>query len=146
MVTVFRTLLGDFDYVALTEVGRSSALVWFMSFMVLLNLVMLNMLLAIVMDVYGDVKGALSDSAETLFSQTYEIYRRWEGKRKKARLGLDQVVNALEKQGSKLQNEKTHEPILLTVRTFMEFVDGLTEKQATRLLQQSEEASYVAEE
>merc|ERR1719401_612532 len=41
-----------------------------------LHLIMLNMLLAIVLDVYTEVKSALPDDAETLWSQLLEIYYR----------------------------------------------------------------------
>jgi len=73
--TVFRIMLGDFDWDALHEPGRPQAYVWFWCFQWVVNLVMLNMLLAIVMSVYSDVKASIG-KAETLWSQSLEIYRR----------------------------------------------------------------------
>mmetsp|Transcript_25161 Transcript_25161/g.49281 ORF Transcript_25161/g.49281 Transcript_25161/m.49281 type:complete len:878 (+) Transcript_25161:95-2728(+) len=76
--SVFRIMLGDFDWTELREIGRAQAYLWFWFFMWLVNLIMLNMLLAIVMDVYGDVKSGIG-SAKTLWAQSFEILRRqWE--------------------------------------------------------------------
>ena len=38
---------------------------------------MLNMLLAVIMDVYTQVRGSIGTSAETLWSQSEEILRRF---------------------------------------------------------------------
>merc|ERR1719158_1398908 len=55
---VFRIMLGDYDWDELTRVGRQQAGLWFWAFTWLVNLIMLNMLLAIVMDVYAKAKSA----------------------------------------------------------------------------------------
>merc|ERR1719453_1524741 len=73
---VFRLMLGDFDWEALYHVGRPHASLWFWSFTWLVNLIMLNMLLAIIMDIYTDVKGNIGHSAETMLSQAIEIIQR----------------------------------------------------------------------
>ncbi|KAF4673142.1 hypothetical protein FOL47_010988 [Perkinsus chesapeaki] len=54
--TAFVALMGDFDYVAMRRVAPISAAIWFWFYMVLVFLIMLNMLLAIVMDTYTSVK------------------------------------------------------------------------------------------
>ncbi|KAF4740320.1 TRP-like ion channel Pkd2, partial [Perkinsus olseni] len=54
--TAFVALMGDFDYNAMRRVAPVSAAIWFWFYMVLVFLVMLNMLLAIVMDTYTSVK------------------------------------------------------------------------------------------
>merc|ERR1712218_403895 len=96
------------------------------------------------MDVYSSVKGSLSDDAETLWSQSYEIFRRWKQKRYRQRFGLDHVARVLRKAGdSKLKNSKG-EARLITVSTFMDIVDGLSEKQAQRILIGSEELMKIA--
>jgi len=137
MVSVIRILLGDFDYHTLSQVGRSYATVWFTSFMVLLNLVMLNMLLAIIMDVYNTVKGSLDDDAETIVSQSYEIYRRWRQKRLGQRVSLDYILQCLERQGETLMHKG--EPKLITVTVFLKLVQGLCKRQAQRVLTHAEE-------
>mmetsp|Transcript_10499 Transcript_10499/g.23853 ORF Transcript_10499/g.23853 Transcript_10499/m.23853 type:complete len:672 (+) Transcript_10499:194-2209(+) len=56
MSTSFRALMGDFDFDAMYNVAPVSATIWFWSFMALIFLVMLNMLLAIILDTYNEVK------------------------------------------------------------------------------------------
>merc|ERR550514_1215019 len=53
--TCFNMVMGDFDWSELSEEHNFTAMMWFWSFMVLVVLVMMNMLLAIVMDVYTEV-------------------------------------------------------------------------------------------
>lgn len=55
MITCFRAMFGDFDWDELRLVGRSDAFLWFLPFMVIIVLVLLNMLIAIVMDAYDEV-------------------------------------------------------------------------------------------
>ncbi|KAF4694918.1 TRP-like ion channel Pkd2 [Perkinsus olseni] len=66
--TAFVALMGDFDYNAMRRVAPVSAAIWFWFYMVLVFLVMLNMLLAIVMDTYTSVKDEAC--AAELFSLT----------------------------------------------------------------------------
>jgi len=54
--TSFRAMMGDFNWAGMYDVAPLSATVWFWSFMILIFLVMLNMLLAIILDVYCEVK------------------------------------------------------------------------------------------
>jgi hypothetical protein len=54
--TCFAIACGDFDWGALSYENYLTATMWFWSFMVLIFLVMLNMVLAIVMDVYTSVR------------------------------------------------------------------------------------------
>jgi len=56
MSTSFRALMGDFDFDAMYIVAPVSATIWFWSFMALIFMVMLNMLLAIILDTYNEVK------------------------------------------------------------------------------------------
>jgi hypothetical protein len=74
--TTFLVILGDFDWDSMIHVGRPQSYLWFWSLIWLVNLVMLNMLLAIVMDVYTEVrKGILANThIETMWSQAWEIY------------------------------------------------------------------------
>jgi len=142
-MTVFRIMLGDYDAEEMIRVSRPQAAAWYFGFTWLVNLVMLNMLLAIVMDVYGDVKGALPDNAETIFSQSYETWRRWNVKRKGERLSLDYIAKVLARSPQNLVNAVTGDPILITVRHFRKLVEGLTEAQATRILIEAEKALCV---
>jgi len=63
-----RLILGDMDFDALKVAGRLLAGSWMMVFMVFGSLLLLNMLLAIVMDAYSDVKAG-SGGSQTLWGQ-----------------------------------------------------------------------------
>jgi hypothetical protein len=70
-VSVWRAMLGDFDYVASTAAGRPQATVWWVFFMVLVHMIMLNMMIAIILDVYMKLKAATqADHAPTIWSQS----------------------------------------------------------------------------
>lgn len=64
--SAFRTLMGDFDFAAMYAISPIPAMVWFWLYMVLFYLIMLNMLLAIVMDTYSEVKGECDDKQAML--------------------------------------------------------------------------------
>merc|ERR1719408_140708 len=97
--SVFHVLIGDFEWEVMKDVGRLPATVWFWIFMMLVNMVMLNMLLAVIMDVYTEVRGAIGSHAETLWSQTYEIYRRRRDLKAGKRVSLDHVLACLDPHG-----------------------------------------------
>jgi len=137
--TCFTILMGEFDWGALTAIGRLEAALWFVPFMILIFLVLLNMLLAIIMDTYTEVKGKLNN-AETLVSQTSEIYRRYRQRKAGKRVSLQQCLGAFAPED--FEEPGCMEP--LTVEEFMANVQGLESKQARRLLMQSE-AKYQDE-
>merc|ERR1712232_471030 len=62
----FRTLMGDFDFAAMYAISPVPAMVWFWLYMVLFYLIMLNMLLAIVMDTYSEVKSECDHKCEEM--------------------------------------------------------------------------------
>merc|ERR1719265_891946 len=72
----FLVLMGDFDYGAMFSEARVMGTVWFWAFQIVLVLIMLNMLLAIIMDTYSEVKDMSSDS-ETLPEQLLILIQRW---------------------------------------------------------------------
>jgi len=97
MTTVFRIVLGDFDWNELREGGRTQANLWFVVFMGLVHIVMMNMLLAVVMDVYIEVKSSLlSGNAETLWSQSVELFVRWKQVRAGKYLPMSKILDVLE--------------------------------------------------
>merc|ERR1712151_166784 len=98
---------------------------------------MLNMLLAIVMDVYATVKDGMDEDAETIWSQIYEIFRRWREKRLGLRCSLGHVQRELRRHRGELRTSGD-EPRLLTVTLMCELVDGMRQDQATRILTHSE--------
>merc|ERR1719359_1273469 len=51
VMTCFEMIMGDFEWDELARQHRYTAMMWFWTFMILVYLIMLNMLLAIIMDV-----------------------------------------------------------------------------------------------
>eukprot|EP00927_Polykrikos_kofoidii_P023513 TRINITY_DN21643_c0_g1_i2.p1 TRINITY_DN21643_c0_g1~~TRINITY_DN21643_c0_g1_i2.p1 ORF type:complete len:817 (+),score=120.17 TRINITY_DN21643_c0_g1_i2:87-2453(+) len=62
--SAFRTLMGDFDFASMYKIAPISAMVWFYAYMCLFYLVMLNMMLAIIMDTYSVVKEEADEKAK----------------------------------------------------------------------------------
>ena len=135
--TVFRIMLGDFDWDEMNDVGRLVAGIWFWTFTWLVVLVMLNMLLAIIMDVYTEVKGSMGN-AETLFSQTREIFSRWRDQRRGRRVSLEYVLHTLDP--TDLDSDDGGDgggggpAPTLSVEQLMERVPKLRSEQATEFL------------
>merc|ERR550537_2015661 len=106
--------------------------------MILVALIMLNMLLAIVMDAYTNAKGQIS-SSETLCEQAYELYRRWSQKRAGLRVSLNHIQRCYTvKLGVNIQeflrNPDSRSEQILFVKDFQSDVVGLGAAQAKRLL------------
>eukprot|EP00928_Gymnodinium_smaydae_P025315 TRINITY_DN20208_c0_g1_i1.p1 TRINITY_DN20208_c0_g1~~TRINITY_DN20208_c0_g1_i1.p1 ORF type:complete len:945 (-),score=150.40 TRINITY_DN20208_c0_g1_i1:298-3132(-) len=141
--SAFHVLLGDFDWEHMREVGRAPAIVWFWSFMWLVNMVLLNMLLAIVMDVYTEVKGNIGSNAETLWSQANEIFRRWRERRAGRRVGLPYILRCVnpdsEFVASRVNLEELEGSRMINVKSLCAMVPSLSEKQAERSLTAAQE-------
>ena len=86
----FRMLFGDWDWAPMQEVSRGGAYLWFTIFMVLCAIILLNMLLAIILDNYMDVK-RVNSSAQSLTEQFYEMRRRRQMQKRKERMRLTDV-------------------------------------------------------
>jgi len=134
-----RLMLGDFDWVSMLEVGRPQCMLWFWSFTWLVNLIMLNMLLAIIMDVYTEVKGNVGAGAETLWSQFFEIVFRmraeWQGRKlplHKILKGLDPLCDV----GG--QKDDIEAEGMVTIEGLGEQVPGLSAEQAFEVLLDAE--------
>merc|ERR1719253_1603769 len=108
--------------------GRLPAIIWFWIFMMLVNMVMLNMLLAVIMDVYTEVRGAIGSHAETLWSQSWEIFRRRRELRLGNRVSLEHVQHHIDPESGPHAGEEVHKSNVNTA-TFMSLVPGLGERQ-----------------
>lgn len=95
MMSCWRLLLGDFDFQELEQVGRAWAACWFWSFTILVLQLMLNMLLAVIMDVYTLVKSNASNS-ETVFSQSVELWKRYRNIKAGREVSLEKILNILD--------------------------------------------------
>jgi hypothetical protein len=107
--TVFQILLGEFDYQEMVMVGRLDTTIWFVSFMLLVVNIMLNMLLAIILDRYTEVKGGLGESCETLWSQAFELYSRWRRVRTGKDMKLSTILDMLDPDLDEREQEESEE-------------------------------------
>jgi len=129
----FRALFGDIDRGAMMQVGRAFTALWFWSFFVLVLLVMLNMLLAIIMDAYEKVSQQVQ-SAETIWEQAYELVRRHRDRRKGKRVSIQHMHRCLHHW---MLQDILHEHEVLALPDFCAVVDGLENAQALRILSNS---------
>jgi len=99
----FMMLLGGSDWDAMADAagGQVQAGVFYWTFNILMCTLMLNMLLAIIMETYGGVKGRIGVDAETLVSQAMEIYSRSRKAKSGEYIRLDQVLDALHRKEEK---------------------------------------------
>jgi len=139
-VAVVQGLLGDFDYDSLIETGRLPANIWWSVFTILGNICMLNMVLAIIMDNYAEVKASVMsgdiEDFPTIATQAHEIFRRWKQKRAGLRVGLGYILHCLEKHDAeeRFVRKGAEESKLITTGVMTHLVPGLGKKQAERLL------------
>jgi len=132
VTSVFRIITGDYDLEEMMRVSRPQTAVWYWCFTWLVNLIMLNMLLAIVMDVYTEVKGHISSDSETMWSQVYEIVARWNDIRAGRQIALEKILESLELYHPSDHEEKSDER--LTLDKFMNLNPNMPEHQAMRIL------------
>lgn len=131
---MFHVLLGDVPWDDMQKVGRVAALIWFVTFIWLLELVMFNMLLAIIMDVYAATRSSLGEHAETLWSQSWELYTRWRDVKQGRGMPLEHIIACLVSDVTETGSEKEANRVF-TLKTFMNRVPGIIEPQAIRILE-----------
>lgn len=89
-MTCFRVLLGEYDWDQMASVGRVLAGIWLWFFVVIIDLLLLNMVLAILMDAYQVVKSKASVMT-TVPHQISEILRRRRLEREKKCVRLSDI-------------------------------------------------------
>jgi hypothetical protein len=142
-VSTFHCLLGNFigqntledGEFEIARVGRAESALWLWSLCWLVNLIMLNMLLAIVMDTYANVLGGLSSDAESLWSQSSEIAKRTWSEITKQALPLEKVLLVLDPTSLNDDDDDPEDEDPWTKETLMKFVKGLPGKQADILIE-----------
>jgi len=77
IMTCFFIMLGDFDRLELSEEHLITTCAWFFSFMIVVAIIMLNMFLAIIMDIYTEVKADASESAPIWAQANDAIQSLW---------------------------------------------------------------------
>merc|ERR1712151_541189 len=86
---------GDFDWEELRQVGRQDAAMWFVPFTIIVVMLLLNMMMAIIMDTYSEVKDSL-ENADTLWTEGRKVWRRWRAARRHEIIELPVVKQHLE--------------------------------------------------
>jgi len=122
----FLVMLGSADFEELSAEHPTTAAVWYWTYMLLVSLVMLNMALAIVLDVYTEVK-ADATQLDDILTQSLKVFhslmyqRDW--------LTLSTIHAAVEKMPSSIQNIGTN--------TLMTSLPEIKSEQASQLISQA---------
>lgn len=136
MHTCFRLMFGDWDWKAMEQVNRVTAGIWFWIFMLMIVMVMFNVLLAIVMESYMQVKKT-AQNAESLYTTTSEMRRRRKMFKAGQRVRLNDIWHGLEEKDKKAgmnEDEFLENEELLTPEDVISLVPGCKMEQAERTL------------
>jgi len=141
----FRAMLGDWDWDQMKQIGLIKAFLWFFAFMLVMVLLLLNMLLAILMESYGQVKDLAKNEA-SMFVQIRNMIRRYRQSQRGERVRLKDIWAALlsyenDDDAAMLRSEKDVFP-----RFLVQTVPGIPRSQALRTLCTAQEAYDVLHE
>lgn len=134
----FLIMWGDWDYEDLAQIGRIKASLWLWMFMIIVNLILLNITLAIIMEAYTTVKADASDEL-SLFQQIEKQVRRYREARSGKRVRLNDIFDAL-----KAREDNNEDAMLANKekrvypKDLLECVKNIGEKQAVRTLTDSQ--------
>eukprot|EP00913_Durusdinium_trenchii_P006943 g6531.t1 len=148
-VTLFRALMGDLDFDAMEEqAGRVIAGIFHLAFMLTMLLILLNMLIAIIMDVYAETKRNASCS-DTVWDDVVDYFQRTRISISKAKAlfiaSLEQEAEDKETEAPHLQKLQTsvfgddvkESDIVVTIADLMRRVPEMPPEQATESIEQS---------
>jgi len=93
---LFRFLMGDFSIEDMQVSGRGFTTFYFMAFEMCVLMIMMNMLIAMILDVYTMAKNEAKTSS-SFFQDTYDQLRRTLQNVQKDRVPLDYIVKAYDK-------------------------------------------------
>lgn len=105
MHSCFLLLMGAIDWDAISTIGRIEAGIWMWCFFIIVVLLMLNMILAIVMDAYAEVKEG-AGNAETLIEEAFQFMARWRGIRAGTMVPLEVVAHAMHAMERRMKRNK----------------------------------------
>jgi len=125
-LALLEALMGEFSVEEMELSGRPIAFFFFGTYMMAAVLLLLNMLIAILMDVYGQV-AAGSRTSESLWHECLDIMRRGMRKWKGEHTNLSEVVRKyVEKHGPEcMESDK-----VISIEDVLSSVPGLDRKQA----------------
>lgn len=130
MITCFRAMLGEWDWDEMKAAGRMLAGLWICVYVIIVVVLLLNMLLAILMDAYGVVKSKAS-SMQSLPDQIAELLRRSRQTKNKERVRLNDIWSAFyESVGD--EKKMLESKRIVTPDDIMKIVRGILYKQARR--------------
>mmetsp|Transcript_75494 Transcript_75494/g.201827 ORF Transcript_75494/g.201827 Transcript_75494/m.201827 type:complete len:937 (+) Transcript_75494:3-2813(+) len=145
--TCFAILFGDFSFDDMLQSGRMVACLWLATYLCLVLLIILNMLLAIIMDTYTNVKGQVADTDETLWQQAKELGIRWERTVRGQRVPLSKIWGAFDARLGGVhealydrEDSQRHRRLILRVADLVDIVPGMQPAQALRLLTHATES------
>lgn len=137
--TCFEVLMGEFDWASdMKAAGRTLSYIWFISFQILMALIMVNMLLAIVIDTYTDVKSKLHDDS-SLQKQLCQIWKDWMRIRAGEILSYKMIYSSM-KEGMTHQNSKDsikspeHDNTLMQIDDVLSIVPEIKIEQASHIM------------
>jgi len=94
VIACFRLLFLDFDWDELISVGRLDAFLWFLPFVLLVVIVLMNMLIAIVMDAYDSVVTDL-EGEETTFEMLMKAAKKKYLVHRKKELDIHEILSGM---------------------------------------------------
>ncbi|CAE7421009.1 hecd-1 [Symbiodinium microadriaticum] len=126
---LFFALMGEVRWTSIDSLGRPVALLFFAAFQFVGLLLMLNMLIAIMMDIYACTKSCATRS-EPLWTSVMEVAtRNWEAFMRRE-VPLQKLLKMCEKQRG-LDMYESEE--IIQVQDLMQWLPGLTSEQAERI-------------
>lgn len=139
--TCFRMMFGDWDFESMEQVRRNMAMLWFSLFMLLMVMILLNMLLAIIMENYMKVKQQISDPslAAPLNRQMAEMWRRRQQYKRGERVRLNDIYAACLRLHSGNEREMFKSTRLIDPEFLLANVPDISLVQAHRTLQNAYE-------
>jgi len=146
--TCFRMMFGDWDWDSLDKVRRTVAMVWFSAVMLLMVLILLNMLLAIIMDNYMKVKQKISDPslAPSLMKQIQEMVRRRQQYKAGKRVRLNDIYATFLARHDGNEKAMLRSSMGITPTFLLNTVPNIETNQATRTLTNAKEDHRKANE
>jgi hypothetical protein len=129
-------MFGDWDYKSMEKVGRVSAGVWFWIFMFMIVMVMFNVLLAIIIETYTEVKKT-AQNAESLIKTVTTMHRRRKQTKQGKRVKLNDVMAAIvkeQKEHGLTEDEIFDSERLLTASFLQSLIEKIPYEQAQRTL------------
>jgi len=133
----FRMMFGDWDWKPMEEVWRFTAMLWFWLFMTMVVVILLNMLLAIIMDNYMNVKKG-SAGAITLGGQIRSMWRRYKQNQRKERVRLNEILQWFLEEAGGNERAMMQEERGITPSFLLEQIRGIPLVQAIRTLKNAE--------